>query len=61
VERRGKRRAAFSAWHQGMLCPGARERDTELSWRVGGRHGGDICWVKAQDHAKDMPLVPELH
>lgn len=60
MEQRWKRRAAFSPWTQGMLCLGARGRDTELSWRVGARHDGDFCWIKAQDHTKDMPIVPEL-
>lgn len=60
MEQRWKRRASFSPWHQGMLCLGTREGHTQLSWRVVGRHDSDICWVKAQDHAKDMPLVPEL-
>lgn len=60
MEQRRKRRAAFSPWHQRMLCLGTREGDTELSWRVGRRHSGDICWVKAQDRSKDVPLAPEL-
>lgn len=37
-----------------------KQRDAELTWRVGSRYKGDTYWVKAQEHTKNVLLVSEL-